>query len=314
MQINRLTTDKVSGVMSDKVLIYIEDRVIKGIVLKVLRDRNLEFLEGLDVNDLQLKLDIFQDMILFHIVQITKTNYQNQFEYVKRVKAQTTSGFPVLAIIPDDSRDFVGGAKNANIEDVVLIPGKREQFREVFSTRLTEFIKTIPGRVNQDEVPPKNEGETNLVADEAMKQEIKRAIRGKYSVSFVMGRFTGVHIGQIHDFYASLKKEMRDTDRIMIHDYHTFIVVCPFTVKSYLVEVEKKIREAFEAMFGYSRIRRLDMYGTTYPDDGKNIDDLIAIMEKGVHDSAVISNIREPLKTISRERLEEYRKMLKLYK
>ncbi len=300
--------------MSGKVLIYIEDRFIKGIVLKVLRDRNLEFLEGQDVNDLQLKLDIFQDTILFYIAQVTKANYQNQFDYVKRVKSQASSGFPVLAIVPDDSKDFVGGAKNANIEDVVLIPGKKEQFREVFNLKLSEFIKNIPGMELIDEAFMRNEGPANLVADEALMQEIKRAVRGKYSVSFVMGRFTGVHISQIHDFYASLKNEMRDTDRIIIYDYHTFIVVCPFTVKSYLIEVEKKIREAFEAMFGYSRVRRLDMYGTTYPDDGKNMEGLISVMEKGVHDSAVISNIREPLKAISLERLEEYRKMLKLYK
>jgi hypothetical protein len=56
------------------------------------------------------------------------------------------------------------------------------------------------------------------------------------------------------------------------------------------------------------------MYGVTYPDDGKNISELIGILEKGVHDSVIISGIREPLNAISRERLEEYRKMLKLYK
>ena len=59
--------------MSDKVLIYIEDRAIKGIVLKVLRDRGLEFLEGLDVKDLQMKLEIFQDRILFYILKSPKT-------------------------------------------------------------------------------------------------------------------------------------------------------------------------------------------------------------------------------------------------
>lgn len=299
--------------MSDKVLIYIEDRAIKGIVLKVLRDRGLEFLEGLDVKDLQMKLEIFQDRILFYILQITKNDYLNQFELVKRIKAQTPSGLPVLAIIPDDSSQFVGGAKRAGIEDVILLPEKREQFREFFDARLSDFIRSIPSK-ERKEVSARNESVSGLAGDEAIKHEIKRAIRGKYSVSFVMGRFSGVHMGQIHDFYASLKKEMRDTDKVLIHDYHTFIVMCPFTVKSYLVEVEKKIRDAFEAMFGYSRIRRLDMYGVTYPDDGKNIEDLISIMEKGVHDSGVIANIREPLKAISRNRLEAYRKMLKLYK
>lgn len=301
--------------MADKVLIYIEDRVIKGIVLKVLRDKELEFLEGLDIKDIQLKLDIFQDTIFFHIIQIGRETYKDQFEFVKRVKGEFSAGFPVLAIIPDDSSEFVSGAKKAGIEDVVLIPEKREQFRDIFSARLSEFIKAIPVKEpnNEEELQNKN-GTADFASDEALKHEIKRAVRGKYSISFVMGRFTGIHIGLIHEFYAKLKNDMRDTDRIMTFDYHTFIVVCPFTVKSYLIEVEKKIREAFEEMFGYSRVRRLDMYGVTYPDDGKNISELIGIMEKGVHDSVIISSIRQPLNSISRERLEEYRKMLKLYK
>jgi len=301
--------------MSNKVLIYIEDRAMKGIVLKILREKGLEFLEGLDIKDIQLKLDLFQDMVFFHIIQISKENYKEQFEFVKRIKERTSASFPVIAIIPGDSSEFVSGAKNAGIEDVVLIPEKREQFRNVFSARLTEFLKSIPVKnTNLDEGLQKKNKAEDFLSDEALKQEIKRATRGKYSISLVMGRFTGIHIGQIHEFYEKLKRDMRDTDRIMAYDYHTFIVVCPFTVKSYLVEVEKKIRDAFEGIFGYSRVRRLDMYGVTYPDDGKNLSELISIMEKGVHDSIVISGIREPLSAISRDRLEEYRKMLKLYK
>lgn len=301
--------------MADKVLIYIEDRAIKGIVLKLLREKGLEFLEGLDIKDIQLKLDIFQDTVFFHIIQIGKEAYREQYEFVKRLKEESSASFPVLAIIPGDNSEFVSGAKKAGIEDVVLIPEKREQFRDVFSARLAEFIKSIPVKKVNSEGGSQQKNETgDFASDEALQHEIKRAIRGKYSISLVMGRFTGIHIGLIHEFYAKLKKDMRDTDRIMSYDYHTFIVVCPFTVKSYLVEVEKKIRESFEGMFGYSRVRRLDMYGVTYPDDGKNISDLIDIMEKGVHDSVIISSIREPLSAISRERLEEYRKMLKLYK
>jgi hypothetical protein len=86
-------------------------------------------------------------------------------------------------------------------------------------------------------------------------------------------------------------------------------------VKSYRVEVEKKIRDAFETAFGgYSRVQRLNMYGVTYPDDGESINELVTLMDKGVHDSMIISSIQEPLNEISRGRLEEYRNMLKLYK
>ena len=99
------------------------------------------------------------------------------------------------------------------------------------------------------------------------------------------------------------------------NDYRTFIVVCPFTQKKYTIEVEKKIRRAFEEMFGgYTKFRRLDMYGATYPEDGRSMDKLLEIMGKGVNDSIIISSIHEPLNKLSREHLEEYKNMLKLYK
>ena len=61
-------------------------------------------------------------------------------------------------------------------------------------------------------------------------------------------------------------------------------------------------------------VQRLDMYGATYPNDGRSVEKLVELCEKGVHDSIVISGIREPLNELSREQLEEYKRMLRLYK
>lgn len=304
--------------MSDKVLVYIEDHFIRATVLKVLFERNLEFVEVLDANDMRLKLDLFMESIIFLIIQISPNTYEKQYNMIKSLKqGKDIPAFPVMAIIPDDSAEYVGGAKKADIDDVILIPEKRELFREFFVTRLTGFMKKIPkgerGQPDLDEL--RKSILADLSSNDDLKREIKRAGRGKYSVSFVMGRLAGIHIGLVQDFYDKLAKALRETDKIVNYDYRTFIVVCPFTIKTYLVEVEKKIRETFETMFGgYTRFRRLDMYGVTYPNDGKSLAALVEIMEKGVHDSIVISSIREPLSDLSRERLEEYKNMLKLYK
>ncbi len=303
--------------MTDKILIFIKDRFIKGTVLKYLYEKNLEFMEVLDENDLYLKLDIFKEVILFFIIQINQETYIEQYEMMKKLKKGTgILSFPVMAIIPDGSVEYVGGAKKAGIEDVILIPEKRELFGEFFITRFNNFLKKLPSKQKH---PDLDELRRNILStlssNDDLKREIKRAGRGKYSVSFVMGRIAGIHIGMIQDFYEKLRKDLRDTDKIINYDYRTFIVTCPFTVKEYLVEVENKIREAFEVMFrGYSQRKKLDMYGVTYPEDGKSLEKLIEILEKGVHDSIVISSIHEPLNTLSKERLEEYKKMLRLYK
>lgn len=304
--------------MADKILCSIEDRLIKGIVLKHLFEKGMEFIEILDEKDLYLKLDIFKETILFFIIQVNYDSYKEQYKMIKSIKQKSgLSNFPVMAIIPDGSVEFVRGAKQAGIEDVVLIPEKRELFKELFLTRLNDFLKKIPSSkgIHPDLEEIRKSILTSLSDNAELKNEIKRAGRGKYSVSFVMGRITGVHIGMIQEFYDKLKSELRETDKVINNDYRTFIVVCPFTLKECLIEIEKKIRKVFEDMFGgYSRLRRLDMYGAAYHDDGSSMNKLLEIMEKGVHDSIIISGIHEPLNSLSKERLEEYKNMLKLYK
>jgi hypothetical protein len=304
--------------MANKILCSIEDRLIKVIVLKHLFEKGMEFIEILDERDLYLKLDIFGESIFFYIIQINHDSYKEQYKTIKNIKQKSgLANFPVMAIIPDGSVEFVRGAKQAGIEDVVLIPEKREKFKDIFLTRLNDFLKKIPS--NKGIQPNLEEIRKSILAplsDNAeLINEVKRASRGKYPISLVMGRITGVHIGMIQEFYDKLKAGLRETDKVINNDYRTFVVVCPFTAKEYLIEIEKKIRKSFEEMFGgYSRLRRLDMYGAAYPDDGGSIDKLLEIMANGVNDSIIISSINEPLNALSRERLEEYKKMLRLYK
>lgn len=304
--------------MAEKVLIYIENRYIKSVVLKSLFERNFDFLEVLDENDLMLKLDIFRESILFYIIEIDSLNYEAQFNLIRKLKSDTgMSRFSVLAIIHDGTTEIVGGAKNAKIDDVFLVPEKKELLRGLFNKRLNQFLKKFPSTIDSN--PEWIEYRKNIVSafseNEDLKREIKRAERGKYPVSFVMGRFFGTGPEKIQGFYGELKSTLRDTDRIMNYDSRAFIVVCPFTPKENLALVENKIRRIYERLLGRNTVfKRLDMYGVTYPDDGKSIDKLVELCEKGVHDSIVISGIREPLNTLSRERLEEYKRMLRLYK
>ncbi len=298
--------------MADKILIFIDTLYIKGFVLKNLYKRGLEFVEVLDDNDLHLKLTIFRDSILFFIIEIKEKSYRKQYELIQRLKCEPgVRKFPILAIIPNDSIEMVSGAKEADIEDVVLIPGKKELFQQLFASRLSEFLKGFPIANN----PVRKPELIALSENDELRREMKRANRGKYSISFVMGRLTGIQSDKVKKFYNKLKSEMRDTDRVIQYEQDTFIVICPFTQKENLKEVENKIREGYEKLFGNNtRLKRLDMYGVSYPNDGENIENLFELLEKGVHDSAIISGIREPLNTLSQKRLEEYKKMLRLYK
>ncbi len=217
-----------------------------------------------------------------------------------------------MAIIPDNSPEYVNGAKEADVNDLFLVPAKRELLKDYLTERLSAFTAKIPSSDFEYMNKVRESLLSSLSSNSDLRNEIKRASRGKYPVSLVMGRLSGIHIGMVQEFYDRLALQMRETDRTINHDYRTFIIVCPFTMKKYLLEIERKIRGVFEKMFQGSG--KLYMYSVTYPDDGESLEQLIEIMEKGVHDSIVISRMRQPLNTLSREKLEEFKNMLRPYK
>jgi len=300
--------------MADKVLISVKDLFIKSIILKHLYKRGFEIVEVVDEIDLFLKLDIFRESILYYIVQISANTYGEQYDQIKRIRQENYfKSLPVMAIIPENSKEYIKGAKEAEVNDVFLMPAKRELLKDYLVERLSSFTAKIPSK---DSVEYINKVRENLLSgfnsNNDLKNELKRASRGKHPVSFIMCRLSGIHIGLVQEFYDKLALEMRETDRIANHDYRCFIIVCPFTMKKYLIEIEKKVRGIFERMFQGSG--KLYMYSVTYPDDGESLEKLLDIMEKGVHDSIVISGMRQPLNTLSKEKLEEFKNMLKLYK
>lgn len=299
--------------MSDKVLISVSDMFIKSIILKDLYKKGFEIVEATDEADLFLKLDIFRESILYYIIQINADIYIEQFDLVRKIRGvEYFRNLQVMAIVPDASKAYINGATEAGINDVFPIPARRELLKDYLPERLSVFTTRVPGRDNDYLIKIRENILAELSSNSDLRNEIKRASRGNYPVSFVMGRISGIHIGMVQEFYDKLALQMRETDKIVNHDYRTFIIICPFTMKKYLPAIERKIRGTFEKMFG--GMGKLYMYSVTYPDDGESLEKLIEIMEKGVHDSIVISGMRQPLNTLGREKLEEFRNMLKLYK
>ncbi|AGC67689.1 hypothetical protein Cst_c06740 [Thermoclostridium stercorarium subsp. stercorarium DSM 8532] len=299
--------------MAGKVLITVGDMFIKSVILKYLHEKGFEILEAAEEIDLFLKLDIFKESILYYIIQINQDTFRKQYDMIKKIRQKEYfENMPVMAIIPEISKEYIEGAKEAEVNDVVPVPAKRELLRNYLPERISAFTTKIP--VTGDECLEKIRENilSDLSTNSDMENEIKRASRGNYPVSFVMGRVSGIHIGLVQEFYDNLLLQMRETDRIVNYDYRVFIIVCPFTMKKHVTEIEKKARITFEKMF--KGIGKLYIYSATYPDYGERLEKLVEIMEKGVHDSIVISGMRQPLNTLSKDKLEEFKNMLKLYK
>lgn len=179
-------------------MISIKDLYIKSIILKDLDKRGFEIVEATDEVDLFLKLDIFRESILYYIVQINPNTYGKQYDKIKQIRQEEYfKNLPVMAIIPDNSKEYINGAQEAEVNDLFLMPAKRELLKDYLTERLSAFITKIPTKDNEYLNKVRDNLLSGLSSNGDLINEIKRASRGKYPVSFVMCRLSGIHIGMV---------------------------------------------------------------------------------------------------------------------
>ena len=123
----------------DKVLVNCDNRFLKGMLLRVLVDAGLDVAEASDEEDVRLKLSLFGDAIVLYILEVTRQNRERLYEEVFRLTAQRNPyKGAILALVPDESSDMVGGALRAGIGDVILLPQRHERYRDVLMERLVK--------------------------------------------------------------------------------------------------------------------------------------------------------------------------------
>lgn len=312
----------------DKVLINCENRYLKGTLLRVLVELGLDVAEASDEEDVRLKLSLFRDAIVLYVLEVTRQDRERLYDEVQRLlSVRTPYRGAILALVPDESADMVGGALRAGIGDVILLPQRRERYRDVLLERLPAVIdkgRSLMGRADAQpepsaEAPPPPVAEPIPPALEDLGgeliRELKMANRGGHTLSLLMVRAVGLDESELAGLRDALVQELRDTDRVLPHGPQTFIIVCPFTAKGFIVTVERKVRDVYGRLFGaFARDRRIFMYGANYPSEEQDAATLMARMENGIHDSMAFTSLREPLHTLSAVEVEQFRKKLKLYK
>ena len=295
--------------MEQKILVSVETNYIKVAILKTLVEMGLEFTEANSTSDVQLKLELFPEKILFIVQEITKKNSLSQFSMVRGIKNSSKYGsVPVLCLLPDDTVDFVAPSMEAKVDEVLLIPKNSNEFKSKFVMKLMETLKY---NENEDESPKLNISDVS--SPEQIYNELKRASRGMYSIALVLIALISHTPEDIETFTKALKEGFRDTDQVIRVDYRTFMVVCPFTDKENVLDVENKIRKIYiKAVGQQNSVKRIALFGLSYPKDGLDFNELYLKLKKGVQESFVISHIKEPLNRLSKDKLDEYRKRLKL--
>lgn len=308
--------------MKEKVLIYSDNKLIKTLLFRLLIDAGLDVVDAWNLEDVRLKMDLFDEQFILFICEVTEDNRLGLYRYIremlddpKRTKVSS------LALIPNDSAEMVGGAQKAGVNDLLLLPQKKETLRSVLQEKLKHVYMGLKSKnltANTTSSIDENGGPEafdDAAARENLMRELKLANRGGHTVSLLMVRTQGLSPWQVEKLEKNLQDSLRDTDLVLRYDIRTFVIVCPFTQKTFLVEVERKIHATYENLFGsYTMERRFFMFGANFPDDERDLEKLLTLMENGIHDSILINSIKGPLKTLSKVEIDDIRKKLRVYR
>jgi len=122
----------------DKVLLNCEDRYIKGLLLRILVEADLDVLEATDEEDLLLKMSLFGSSVVLYIAEVNTENRDRIYsEIISMKNSKNPFHGSILALIPDDSILMVSGALKAGISDVLLLPPKKDHYKKLLYERIS---------------------------------------------------------------------------------------------------------------------------------------------------------------------------------
>lgn len=301
--------------MPKRIFLKIRNRLIYSTVLRFLVEAGFEAVDAFEAEDIALKLGIYQYDFMYFIIEVQEERPLESFQEIKALQADPRfANIPVLAILPKDTSDFVSSALQAGVRDVFLLPKQKEGYRDTLVKKLEGIFKPdIPEEPDQEPIFAGIEtSETDI--REIIDEHMKFAGRGQYPISMLMIHFTGVDQQPALKFVERLESILRETDRVyFLHDV-TWLVICPFTEKKFVVEVEKKVFSTFESEVGRKGNQRIHLYAATYPMDETNTDLLLRRMEKGIRTSMAVDDLKTPLNNLSKVELEDFRKKLRQYR
>lgn len=300
--------------MDKNVLLNIKNRFIKNILLKSIAKAQIGVLEIIDIDDMTIKLDAFGDSIALAVIEITDDNMNDVNDIASRIKSVYPS-VPVLAIVYKDTYETVNFAMKLGIKDILFLTKNVDTYAEAIQNRMSSYYDIIHMPQQQKVTLFSEMIKENISIKEPLRLELKRAIRGDYSISFILAYLSGNEPGIVQSIINTTKGFIRDTDKLFLMDENTFIIAFPFVDKGHIPTLEGKFREAFKNEVKKVGIhKKLCLYGATFPDDGDTLEKLLERLEMGINNSMVINAVKAPLNMLTQSDIEDYKKKIRQYK
>lgn len=286
--------------MLKKILVNIYEQTNKKTVLTTVVETENDFIEYSTFDDLVFKMNLFKDSVVLMIHELNVMNKTNDLLLIKEAKKHDIK---VLVIAQRYDTSIIDDVMGVGADDIVVSPLKEI----VLKNKIKTLINKAPcmTQVNDRE-------KYKLMIDyKLIEQELIRADRGKYSLSFIMIEFSGILEEEIEWFIDKLNEKLRETDLVLRYCVNRLLIICPFTIKENIVEVENKVRLVRSENYNQFKMKvAMFVYGISYPNDAVTIEDLCSLLDSGINKSIMLSSLRGTFNDMNKEEKETYLKML----
>lgn len=291
--------------MDGKVLIFVKDYQLNRLILNCVNQLKLNFFECFREEDIYFKIKLCEDPNKLFVYEFLHEKEEEQFELLQKI---SDKGFKILVIFPEYSISYIDRGQKVGVDDMLVYP--------IETSTLTNKITSLLNLPIENQISEVIFKEVTDDYMESVTNEIIRARRGNYDLSFVMFSFVSVAEEKLEEYFNQLKIFLRETDILLPKiEKNKFILMCPFTKKNYLVEVENKIRETFNQLKQSGTFllhSKIYMHGLTLDVDGRSFEELFKQMVEGIevskqYDQQSSKKLLYKRNNLNMEKLKAYR-------
>jgi hypothetical protein len=283
--------------MKGKVLLNIYTIQVKNDLMSILVQNNYDFLEVNNEDELSFKYNLIKDQLGLYIQELDELNYEKALEQIRKIDASKVKS---IILLHKYSSKVIDDALALKVSDIVVLPIDRINLTK-------KILSSVTKQTSSDYMPASPIIEIIEEIDYSkLNEELNRALRGSYPLSLVTVDAHKMTSTLFEHVKKALEQFLRATDIILPYGKQQLLLLCPFTPKNFLVEVENKVRLAHKSIAPKASIpNAIYLYGVTYPDDGSTSEELLKRLYEGVHDSIVFSNVEGTLQHMNHERLKK---------
>lgn len=276
--------------MSAKVLLNVYSVQVKNDLLSIFVQNGYDVFEAVNENDLLFKHHLIKEKLEIYVHELDENNYESSLEQLKRIDRDKVR---CIVMIHAYNSDILDDALALKVKDVIVLPMDRNNLTSKLIMPVQAMKRTSIMPKEPPQPPTHNEEDQAITSTEpearefeeafsqkSLEMELNRSTRGKYPISLLMVTYSNISNEAFALFEERLHQLLRTTDVILRYDKDRVLLLCPFTSKENLVEVENKVGQAHTSLTtkGFDK-GLMVLSGVTYPRDASKSDQLIKILE-----------------------------------